>query len=128
MNNKILSILPQVIIIGVTLLLYTATNLFCIGNCSFFVYGRMEPLYISSLFFLPTALCLFFFSWEIFVLWTRHIAWWFSIFTVLVITNFGGGGFLNPSHNGMAIFCMSILFIITLIYAPIMSRKLKRDS
>lgn len=128
MNNKIVSILPQVSIVGVTLLLYVATNFFCIGNCSFFVYGRMEPLYISSLFFLPTALCLFFFPWRIFVLWTKHIAWWFSIFTALAITNLGGGSFLNPSHNEMAILCMSLLFIITLIYAPLMSKKLKKNS
>lgn len=127
-KNKIVSVLPQVIVVIVTLLLYAVTNFFCVGNCPFFVFGRIEPLYIAVLLFLPTVICLFFFSWEVFVLWTKHIAWWFSIFTMLAITNFGGGSFLNPSRNEIAILCMSILFIITLIYALIMNKKLKGSS
>lgn len=128
-KNERVSVGISGLVIAVTLLLYGYTEFFCGGNCYPFVHGRLDPMYTGMLGSVPTLLLFIFFGKKMFVLWVKHIAWWFSILTAFAVSNTSQGGFLPfYSRDDVALFWMAILFIITLIYALIMNRKLKGSS
>ncbi len=124
-KEKIKKIIVPILIISAVFLLYLFTELFCGGNCRPFIHGKIPPLQNALLGFVPTLLILLFFR-KVAVMWLRHIAWWFTIFTAVIVSN-GTGGFLSPSRERTAFLCMALLFIITLVYALIMNKKLKKQ-
>ncbi len=128
-KNERISILFSGLSIVGTFLLYSTTGFFCGENCyTFFSGGRLDSVYAGTLGIVPTLLLLLLFPRGIFILWLKHIAWWFAILTAWTVSNFGGGHFLNPSHEGVAFFCMVILFTVTLIYALVMKKKVTNNS
>lgn len=114
-----------------TLVLYVFNTFFCTGEC----YVYVEDRYLGSLFagFLglsASLLVLLFFSGEIFISWTKRIAWWFLLGTIYFVASTSPytSGILSIDRRETTIYCMSILFIVTLGYALIMNRKLKGNS
>ena len=87
----------------------------------------VNPLFFGILCLMPT---LAFLLWrgEIFISWLKHIAWWFLLgigYFILFVSS-ENESFLSPGRVQIVMFFMAILFIITLIYALVMNRKLKK--
>jgi hypothetical protein len=107
-------------------------NYFCTGTC----YVQYEDIYTGPILsltigFLPTTFFLLFFNSQIVWSWIKHLGWLVFVFIYIVFSmNPYSSDILSVLFNreNAAYFLMAILFIITLIYAPIMSRKLKRSS
>jgi hypothetical protein len=89
----------------------------------------VNPLFFGSLGLVPTILILLFSSDRIFSSWLKHIAWWFMLVILLMITsNENESSFSNFDSDVWIInMSMGILFIITLVYALIMNRRLKKQ-
>ncbi|MCF7815485.1 MAG: hypothetical protein K9M10_00225 [Candidatus Pacebacteria bacterium] len=89
----------------------------------------VNPLYFGLLALIPTLMFLLFFMGRLFILWIKHVAWWFFAFTVLMVGNTSQGGFL-PLYDKVqvALFWMAILFIVTVVYALIMNKRLKNEN
>lgn len=107
-------------------------NYSCSGTC----YVQYEDIYTRPLLslvvgFLPTVFFLLFFNNQIVWSWIKHLGWLVLIFIYIIFS-------MNPyssdilsllfNRENTAYFLMAILFLITLIYAPLMSKKLKRNS
>lgn len=125
-RNEIQKIIVPGLVIVSVFLLYLFTEFFCAGNCHPFIHGKMPPLYNGLLGLIPTLLILVIFR-KVSVKWVRQVAWWYSILFALVVSNGTGGSFISPSRENMAFHLMALLFVITLIYALIMNRRLKRQ-
>lgn len=93
------------------------------------VSNFVNPLFFGSLGLVPTILMLLFFSDMIFTSWLKHIAWWFMLVILLMITsNENESSFSNFDSDVWIInMSMTLLFIITFVYALIMSRRLKKQ-
>lgn len=115
-------------IIVVTFGLYFFTNFFCNSWCPSHVFGKFDVVYPSLLGLIPTIAILAFFGKKIFLSWIRHIAWWFSIAAVWIISNTSDGFILSPGRNKTALFLTALLFIITLIYALVMRGRYAGES
>lgn len=131
MNNKKHSgvyLLTSCIGLGALILIYN--DFICSGaKCYNLEVSLLEPSFYILLGLIPTSLSLLFFPEKIFILWMKHIAWWFLIFTFLMVGNTSQGGFLPMYDKAqVALFWMAVLFVITVIYALIMNRKLKGSS
>lgn len=122
-------------VLGVTVLfaagLYIFTTFFCTGSC----YVGLETMYLRPLFFgtlslIPTLAFLLFFSTEIFVSWMKHVAWWVLLVAIYFVAEVNpySSGILSIDRSQVALFWMAVLFVITVIYALIMNRKLKGSS
>lgn len=87
-----------------------------------------EPFLLSLVGLLPTSVCFLFFRDTVFIKWLKHIAWWYSLIILYVVGEINpyAGGILSLDRGTVALFMMAILFVITLIYAPIMSHRLKK--
>ncbi len=105
-------------------LVYLFFKVKCFGSCDTTV---IKPLFVGILALLPTLIILSFFSDRIFISWLKHIAWWIVLVTVILVKS-------NDHENDFSMFgsdnfvigiTMTILFIITLVYALIMNKKLK---
>lgn len=114
-----------------SLALYIFNKYFCVGNC----YVNVEDQYLGPLFMggIGLSLSLFlllFFSEQIFISWLKHIGWWYLLGVTYFIffVSSENQSFLSPSHSQFVLFFMAILFIITLIYALVMNRRLKKNS
>lgn len=118
-------------VFGATIFLTIAVYVFfevkCFGSCD---TGVMKSLFVGLLGLSASLLALLFFSGEVFISWTRHIAWWFLLGTVYFVASTSPytSGVLSIDRRDTTIYCMSLLFIITLIYALIMNKKLKGNS
>ncbi len=60
--------------------------------------------------------------------WVRHIGWWYLMLTFIIFLQINplGGGILYISRSTAFMYLFSLLFAITLVYAPIMHRRLKK--
>lgn len=127
-KNSLLSIL--VVFVGAILFLYT--DVFCNGNCYPAPRGTMFDSFQSIVVgLIPSVVILFIFGKKIISLWLKQVLWWYMIVVFLVVSNtHDGGDILSLLFNreNTAYFLMAILFIITLIYTPLMSKKLKKNS
>ena len=108
--------------------IYIFSEFFCKREC----YIAYESNYLEPLFFVlvglfPILVMLLFFQDKIFVSWVKRVAWWFLIIVELLVMS-------NNHENDFSIFgddtfvigvMMTLLFIITLVYALIMNKKLK---
>ena len=88
-----------------------------------------EPAFFSIIGLLPTIILLLFFNRMVFLTWLKHIAWWFPLVVIYFVsgTNPYSSGILSIDRTQVALFWMAILFIITLVYALVMNRKLKNS-
>lgn len=127
LEMKKISILIYFAIIGVTLVAYFFTDIFCGGNCYPFVHGTQNMVYTWALGLIPTLAIFVFFGKRIFESWVRHIAWWFTIIIAFAGRNLTEG-VLSPSEEYIVNAAMVLLFIITLIYAVVMKRKYTNES
>ena len=122
------SVVMSGVAIVVTFLLYSFTGFFCEGNCYPFFPNRFDPLYAGILGLLPTLVILLCFPKKIYVSWIMHIAWWFSIVTAFAVSNTTQNGFFPfLNRQSVALICMAVLFVITLTYALVMERRLKKN-
>lgn len=91
-----------------------------------------EPLLYSLIAFLPTTSYLMFFSEPTFTSWVKRVAsWFFPTLLILVLSVENGQGLFPMTSDGRsdtAILMMTILFIMTLVYAPIVQKRLKRGA
>ncbi len=110
--------------------IYIFDEFFCTRNC-YIVYESvfLEPLFFTLLGLLPALTLLMFFSDRIFSSWLKHIAWWFMLVILLMITSNENESSFSNFDSDVWIINMStgILFIITLVYALIMNRRLKKQ-
>ncbi len=104
-------------------------NYSCTGTC----YVQYEDIYTGPILslvvgFLPTAIFLLFFKNQIVWSWIKHLGWLIFVFIYIVFSmNPYSSDILSVLFNreNTAYFLMALLFIITLIYAPLMRKKLK---
>lgn len=91
-----------------------------------------EPLFYAFAGLVPTLSYLMLFDQQIFYSWTKQVASWFLPLTLILVASVDEGQGLFPlssnGRNDTVILMMAILFIITLVYAPIMNRKYKKRS
>ena len=111
-------------IILLSMLLYLYSNVFCVSNCYGITGDRVHPIQSGGMWLIPTLVLLFLFKKRIAVLWLRHIGSWFFPISFIGITNLSDGLFFSSDWIANAF--MTILFIITLVYALIMNRRLKK--
>ena len=107
------------------LMLYGFFEMKCFKECNIYIF---KPLFATLLGLIPTTALLYFFSRETMLAWLKHIAWWYSLVILYVVGEINpyAGGVLSLDRGSVALFMMAILFVITLIYAPIMSHRLKK--
>lgn len=127
LKTREINTLVYIGIIGITLISYFFTDIFCKGSCYPFVHGVAKMAYIWLLGLIPTLALFIFFGRNIFVSWIRHIAWWFAILVAFAGRNLTKG-ILSPSEEYIVIISMAVLFVITLVYAIVMSRKHKQSA
>ena len=115
----------NIIIVGI---LYLFTQHYCSGECYVdFERPFLGPLYYLMTGLLPSMLYLQFFDDQISLMWVKSIAWWFLIvsFGVVSTVKFGQGLFpmTSDGRSDTAVLMMIVLFAVTLVYAPVMSKK-----
>ncbi len=113
------------------IVLYVFTEFLCTESCFvFFEKPYLDPLLSGLTGLLVTIVLINFFSQEVFTYWLRKIASWFLPLTLVLVASVDEGQGLFPmtsdGRNDTAVLMMAILFVITLIYAPIMSHRLKK--
>ncbi len=127
-KKSLLSIL--IIFIGALIFLYT--DFFCSGNCYPAPRGTMFDSFQSIIIGLvPSVVILFLFGKKIISLWLKNVLWWYMMIVFLIVSNTHDGGdvlSLLFNRENTAYFLMAILFLITLVYAPLMCKRLKRNS
>ncbi len=126
-KNERTAILFSGLSICVTLCLFIFTEFFCGGNCPVFSGNQIEYVYVGILGLSPTLLLLLLFERDIFIFWIRHIAWWFAIVIATIVSNTSDGSIVSPDREWITFFLMAVLFIVTLVYALIMNKKLKNS-
>ncbi len=97
--------------------------IFKLGYLDLFNREIIKPLFVVSLGLLASLFGLLFFHKIVFISWLKHILWWFLLFTWVIISNAKNDLFLD--EQSVAFILMTLLFIITLIYALIMHHRLK---
>jgi len=80
----------------------------------------------------PSVIFLQFFVDEVARFWVKRVAWWYLVlsFAIVSTVHYGQGLFpmTSDGRSDTAILMMTILFIITLVYAPIVQKRLKRGA
>jgi Na+/H+ antiporter NhaC len=99
------------------------------SSCYDLEVNVFEPTFFVLVGLLPVLIFLLFFSNRVFVGWLKHIAWWFLIAVGLLVSsnNHENDFSMFGSDNFVIGVMMTILFIITLVYALIMNRRLKKQ-
>ncbi len=111
------------VIVSLLVLIYILFEVKCFGSCNATI---IKPLFAGLFGLLPTSFFLIWFTERIFILWLKHIAWWFLLLiTYFIYQTSPYGGILSIDRSRVALFWMAILFIITFIYALIMNKRLK---
>ena len=116
------AIIAAILVLGITYLLF---KIKCFGSCDTEI---IKPFFMAVLGLIPTLLILLLRE-EIFISWLKHIAWWFLLGTTFLVRSVDPytSDILSTDRIGTAMYCMVLLFIITLIYALVMNRRLKND-
>ncbi|MFA6270672.1 MAG: hypothetical protein WC657_05715, partial [Candidatus Paceibacterota bacterium] len=103
----------------------------CTGSC----YVDLEKSYLRPMLFgfsglVPTLVVLLFFHGRIFISWFKHVAWWFLVLAIYFVadTNPYSSDILSINRVRVVLFWTALLFVITLIYALIMNKRLKDNS
>lgn len=108
--------------------IFVFVDYLCKGNICYDIKFQLEsPLY----FFVGLIMSLLFFlfsSQEFFQLWQKRILSWFLILLILIASSESPypGGILTFDRGDVVIGMMTLLFIITLVYVPIMHRIQKK--
>lgn len=115
----------SVAVTGISFLVYFLTDIYCGNKCGVVQDGDRFDIFVTGiLWFLPTFLLLLFVDRRVSFGWLRHIGWWFSILFPVMAMQFTGGGIFSMEEF-VAILMMVILFVITLVYALVMRKRLK---
>ncbi len=113
--------------LGLAVLVFIYNEYFCTGLCYVtFERGFLEPLFFGLLGFIPTLMFLLFFSERLFISWMKHIAWWSILMTIFFVSsNENESAFSNFGDDVFVVLSSAaVLFVVTLLYAPIMKGKL----
>ncbi len=120
-KNSHLALVIAFACLGSVYLLFMAR---CFGSCDTTI---IKPLFVSILGLIPTLIMLVFFSDKIFISWVKRIAWWFVLIVAILVKS-------NDHESDYSFFgddvtviglMMTILFVITLIYAFGAKKKLR---
>lgn len=123
--NELRRSIFSVVAMGVSFFVYFFTDIYCGNKCGVVQDGdRFDIFATGVLWFLPTFLLLIFFGRTVSFNWLRNIGWWFSILFPVIAMQFTGGGIFSMEKFA-AILMMAILFVITLVYALVMRKRLK---
>lgn len=122
--------LTHIALIITSLICATATYLFfltsCFGDCAYGVMpGIVRPTFFGSLIFSFILVFLLFFTPAVFKRWLQYIASWYVPLTMLMVASIPitSAGLLMPSRSWVAIQAMVILFVITVVYALIVRKR-----
>lgn len=89
----------------------------------------LKPTFFGLFGLIPVALYLMFFSEQVFRTWLKKVASWFLPLTFIAVASVEEGQGLFPmtsdGRSDTAILMMAILFVITLVYALVMRKRLK---
>jgi len=127
LKDKIYSIYGFVVVILVYLavLILDIFNMFPVQNHDY-LWGMADPLKLMIIGTGFSLLALLFFKEKIFIGWLKHIAWWYIPTAWMIAPNLTDDMYINI--NLAISILMTLLFIITLIYAPIMHHRLKKKN
>ena len=117
------------LVLGSSIFIYN--DYLCSGvKCYELEVSFFEPAFFAIVSLLPTSIFLLFFSEGIFILWSKHIGWWYLLGVIYFIffVSSENQSFLSPSHSQVVMFLMAILFVITFVYALVMNRRLKKSN
>lgn len=105
---------------------YVLFEIKCLGSCNTDI---IKPLFWGLLGIIPALSLLLFFSEQIFISWLKHVALWVVLMGLWAVTNNENESDFSPFANDITIIGMLavILFVVTLIYALIMNRRLKKN-
>ncbi len=130
MNSKKYNHYSTLSVVGLATLVFIYNDFLCSGeNCYDLEVSVLEPLFWGLLSIIPTLLLLYAFSEQILFLWFKHIVWWVVLVGAWAVTNNENENDLSPFADDITIIGMLavLLFIITLVYALVMNRKLKKN-
>ncbi len=102
---------------------YTLFELRCFGRCDTYALIYM---YLSSAGIAVSLVPLLFFHGRVFIAWLKHILWWYLILATLILLKPDNDLFLEKEDY--IVILAVILFIVTIVYALIMSYILKKKN
>lgn len=117
------------LVVGLAIIVFIYNDFLCsAANCYELESAVFEPLFWGLLGIIPTLFLLLFFSAQIFISWIKHVVWWVVLVGAWAVTNNGNENDLSPFADDVTIIVMlaGILFVVTLTYALIMNRRLKK--
>lgn len=107
-----------------------ATYLFfltsCFGDCAYGVMSSIvRPVFFGSLIFSLILVVLLLFPSFVFKRWLMYIASWYVPLTAFAVASspVTSAGLLMPSRSWVAIQAMVVLFVITVVYALIVRKR-----
>ena len=111
---------------ALAVVVYLLFEVKCFSSCDTEI---IKPFFMGTIGLIPTLLILLLFG-EIFISWLKHIAWWYllGINYFIFFVSSRNESFLTPDHIQIVMFFMAILFVVTLVYALVMSRRLKKNN
>ena len=105
--------------VGISYLMFSQK---CFGECEMWtISSTIKPLFFGGIAISASLVLLLFFPSTIFKRWLRYIAGWYVPLSILLVlsTPRSGGGMLMPDQGIFAVQLMSILFVITAVYAVV---------
>ena len=130
-NRKKYNTYSIFLVVGLAVLVYIYNDFLCFAtNCYELEVTIFEPFFFGALTILPTLLVLRLFQEKIFISWLKFIAWWFILLVAFFVGSNENESDFSPFANDVSVvsISMALLFIITLIYALVMKRKLRGNS
>jgi len=120
----------HIVLLVTSLSCAAATYLFflttCFGDCEYGVMsGIVRPIFFGSLIFSFILVVLLLFPPAVIKRWLMYIASWYVPLTVFAVASIPvtSAGLLMPSRSWVVIQAMVILFVITVVYALIVSKR-----
>jgi hypothetical protein len=117
------------LVVGLAVIVFIYNDFLCSSSNCYELEGAIfEPLFWGLLGIIPALSLLLFFPEQIFISWIRHIAWWVVLMGSWAVTNNENENDLSPFADDTTIIGVLaiFLFVVTLIYALIMNRRLKK--
>lgn len=129
MKNKKYSRYAILSVVALMATVFIYNDFLCSGvSCYELEISLFEPLFFGALGLSASLLLLLFFSEQVFISWLKHVAWWFVLGTIAIVLSINpyAGGILTIDRGDTTIYSMTVLFVLTLIYALIMQWRHKK--
>ena len=118
------------LVVGLAVIVFIYNDFLCSSSNCYELEGTIfEPLFWGLLGIVPALSLLLFFSEQIFISWLKHVALWVVLMGLWAVTNNENESDFSPFADDTTIIgtLAVFLFVITLIYALIMNRRLKKN-